>query len=149
MTIEEAIKVKKFHNEFERLAINISYTASLIRSRHIQFFKGHGISPEQYNVLRILRGQYPRQSNVNLVQERMIDKMSNASRLIDKLVKKQLVERKQCEEDRRQADVLITRKGLDMLERIDGGLDSLNRSIFKCDEKEAERINEILNSIRD
>ena len=148
MKIEDAIKVKKFRNEFERLAINISYSASLIRSRQIQLFRRYQISPEQYNVLRILRGQFPDQSNVNLIQDRMIDKMSNASRLIDKLVNKGLVERKTCSEDRRQVNVRITRMGLDLLLEIDDRVDRMNRSIFACDESEAARINEILNRIR-
>jgi DNA-binding MarR family transcriptional regulator len=148
MEIEEVIKIKKFRNEFEKLVINLSYTASWIRSQQIQFFRKYDLSPEQYNVLRILRGQYPKQSSVNLVQQRMIEKMSNASRLIDKLVKKDLVERKECPDDRRQADVKITQHGLGLLEKIDSGIEHLNKQMFQCDENEARKINDILNKIR-
>ncbi len=148
MEIEKVIKIKKFRNEFEKLVINITYTASWIRSRHIQFFRKYELSPEQYNVLRILRGQYPDQSSVNLVQERMIEKMSNASRLIDKLVRKELVERKECPEDRRQMDVRITLHGLDLLTVIDLEIEQINRHMFDCEEEEAKRINESLNRIR-
>lgn len=148
MEIEKVIKIKKFRNEFEKLVINITYTASWIRSEHIHFFKRYGLSPEQYNVLRILRGQHPQQSSVNLVQERMIDKMSNASRLIDKLAKKGMVERRECPEDRRQVDVSITRHGLELLEKIDVELELVNIKMFKCDENEAIRLNQILNNIR-
>lgn len=148
MEIEKVIKIKKFRNEFEKLVINITYTASWIRSEHIHFFKRYGLSPEQYNVLRILRGQHPQQSSVNLVQERMIDKMSNASRLIDKLAKKGMVERRECPEDRRQVDVSITRHGLELLEKIDVELELVNIKMFKCNENEAIRLNQILNNIR-
>lgn len=148
MEIEKVIKIKKFRNEFEKLAINITYTASWIRSHHIRFFRKFKLSPEQYNVLRILRGQYPDQSNVNLVQDRMIEKMSNASRLIDKLVKKDMVERKECPEDRRQLDVRISARGLDLLDNIDQELEQINRQMFNCDEKEARNLNDILNNIR-
>lgn len=149
MEIEKVIKIKKFRNEFEKLVINITYTANWIRSQHIQFFKEYDLSPEQYNVLRILRGQYPAQSSVNLVQDRMMEKMSNASRLIDKLVKKELVDRKECPADRRQVDVRITKNGLNLLNKIDPEIDQLNSRMFNCDQMEANRINDSLNMIRD
>lgn len=148
MEIEKVIKIKKFRNEFEKLSINITYTASWIRSRYIQFFRRYDLSPEQYNVMRILRGQHPNQSSVNLVRERMTEKMSNASRLIDKLVRKELVERKECPSDRRQVDVRITQRGLDLLRQIDQEIDQLNSRMFNCDAKEASRINDFLNRIR-
>ena len=148
MKIEEAIKIKRFINEFEKLVINITYTASWIRSKQIQFFKTYKLSPEQYNVLRILRGQYPEQSNIILIQERMIERMSNASRLVDKLVKKDLVLRKECPEDRRQVDVIISQNGLTLLEKIDQEIKKVNENMFKCDEKEAKMINNRLDRIR-
>ncbi|MCX7723608.1 MAG: MarR family transcriptional regulator, partial [Verrucomicrobiae bacterium] len=77
------------------------------------------LTPQQFNLLRILRGQYPSPASISLIKERMLDKMSDASRLVDRLIQKKLVERKICSQDRRKVDVIITRKGLKLLEKID------------------------------
>ncbi len=81
LKLEEAIKQKKFKTEDERLVINMVYTSGWLNTEQSRYFKQFGISPEQYNVLRILRGQQPKPASVSLIQERMLDKMSNASRL--------------------------------------------------------------------
>lgn len=92
MKIEDAIKQSKFKNEYEKLVVNILYTAGWIELEISRIFKEYGITIQQYNILRILRGQYPKPATINMLIDRMIDKMSNASRLVDKLLAKKLVE---------------------------------------------------------
>ncbi|MFC2124358.1 MarR family winged helix-turn-helix transcriptional regulator [Bacteroidota bacterium] len=147
MGIEEAIKQKKFKNEHHRLVINIFFTSSFLHAKHTKILKPHGLSSEQYNVLRILRGKHPEQSTVSNIQDRMLDKSSNASRLIDKLFKKDLVTREECKSDRRQMDVKITDKGLELLELLDAQVDGIHRDLEEIPEKEASMVNDILNRV--
>src|SRR6478609_1382394 len=113
MRLEEEIKQnKKFTSEFQKLAVNIMYTASWLEARNIQRLKPHGISPQQYNVLRILRGSAPNPLMLGEIAMRMIDKNSNATRLVEKLRLKGLVKREVCENNRRQVDIIITSKGM-------------------------------------
>ncbi|MFN5885958.1 MAG: MarR family winged helix-turn-helix transcriptional regulator, partial [Bacteroidota bacterium] len=101
-----------------------------------------------YNVLRILRGQYPKATSVSLVQERMLDKMSNASRLIDKLKLKGLVSRTTCSNDRRQVDVKITEAGLNLLETIDKERDDIENLMGSLKIAEAKTLNNLLDKLR-
>ena len=96
MKLEDEIHQKKFSSEFQKLTINLIYTNNWIASKHAEYFKNSDITVQQYNVLRILRGQFPNTSSVKLIKERMLDKMSDASRIIDKLKIKKLVVRKGC-----------------------------------------------------
>ncbi|PQJ72312.1 MULTISPECIES: MarR family winged helix-turn-helix transcriptional regulator [Polaribacter] len=98
--------------------INIKYTANWISSRENEFFKPYAISPQQYNILRILRGAKDR-IKVQIVKDRMIERAPNATRLMDKLYDKNLIERERCEEDRRVVYVRITKLGLELLTNID------------------------------
>lgn len=150
MRLEDEIKQKKFKNEFQKLALNIIFTGNWLNNNSIKFFKPFGISPQQYNVLRILKGQYPDAISVNNVAERMLDKNSNASRLVDKLNTKGLVKRETCAHDRRQVDIAITDKGLKLLldmEKCTLDIDNIFES--KITEKEALQLNKILDKIRD
>src|SRR6478752_5295845 len=129
MRLEDEIKQqKKFNNEFEKLAVNILFTASWLDTIHIQRFKPYGISPQQYNVLRILRGSSPKPLMLGDIACRMIDKNSNATRLVEKLRLKGLVKREVCEKNRRQVDIIITNKGMDLLAVIDKETDSWRES---------------------
>ncbi len=110
MKLEEEIKQKKFRNEFHKLAVNIIYTHSWLEYNISKFFKKFNITSNQFNILRILRGQYPEPVSINLLKERMLDIMSDASRLVDRLVAKGLVKRTTCVNDRRKVDVIITKK---------------------------------------
>ena len=119
MGLEEDIKQhKKFESEYERLIVNIIYTNSWLTEQQNKIFKPFGITAPQYNVLRILRGQYPKPCTINLIIDRMLDRMSNASRIVDRLERKELVERTICKTDRRAKDVLITKKGLNLIEKV-------------------------------
>jgi DNA-binding MarR family transcriptional regulator len=148
MKIEEEIKQLKFKNVHQKAIINIIYTSNWLNQQHHKMLKPYGISIQQYNILRILKGQYPKPASVNLLIERMLDKMSNASRLVEKLKQKKLVERRECPDDRRQVDVIITNKGLDVLESIDTHMINLEKKYFTINEKEAETLSDILDKLR-
>ncbi|MBP6099288.1 MAG: MarR family transcriptional regulator [Flavobacterium sp.] len=119
MRIEEVIKSSVALDDSKKIILNILYTQSVINDRFNELLKPYDVSGEQYNVLRILRGQKGKPANMSLIQERMIAKNSNTTRLIDKLLIKELVTRKVCPENRRKIEVLITPKGLDLLSKLD------------------------------
>ncbi|GAB4178243.1 MAG: MarR family transcriptional regulator [Calditrichia bacterium] len=148
MRIEDEIKQEHFRNIYQKALINLIYTANWINSHSNRLLKQYGLSSQQFNVLRILRGQYPKPARVSLLQDRMMDKMSNASRLVEKLRQKGLVERKVCEQDRRAVDVVITVKGLDLLAEIDAVEGEFEKLLSKLDEKEAQTLNSLLDKIR-
>ena len=149
MKLEEEIKQKSFPSEIHKALVNILYTGNWLYALNKKGLKDYDLSPEQYNVLRILRGQHPKPATVMLINERMLDKMSNVSRLVEKLRKKELVERKECKNDRRQVDILITDKGLQILKEIDEGeLPKLTTIFEKIGEKKAKILNEILDDLR-
>lgn len=148
MKIGDAIKQKEFKSEFQKLFINIIYTANWLNNESIKTLKPFGISPQQYNVLRILRGQHPNAITVNNIIDRMLDKSSNASRLVDKLKQKGLVERDVCNNDRRQVDIKITIKGIAIVEEISKKMDSFNNIKDAITIEEAEKMNTILDKLR-
>ncbi|GAB2557454.1 MarR family winged helix-turn-helix transcriptional regulator [Spirosoma aerophilum] len=120
MSIETDIKQSTpFRSPYQRAIVNLLYTSNWIAGSQTQLLKPFKLTLQQYNVLRILRGQYPNPIKVSDITERMLDKMSNASRLVDKLVAKKLVLRTECPSDRRAVDVVITDKGLDLLKQLD------------------------------
>lgn len=148
MKLEEEIKQKSFNSPYHRLTVNILFTASWLNTQMIRVLKPFGITPQQYNVLRILRGQNQKPASVGLIQERMLDKSSNASRLIDKLVEKKLIDRKTCPEDRRQVDIRINQKGLDLLQDVEPNVDQMD-SVFKSlSEEEATLAGDLIDRLR-
>ena len=118
-TIEEEIKQKKFPNIYVKTDVNFLFTSGWLQNDMARFFKPFGISMQQFNVLRILRRQHPKPVMLNQITERMIDKMSNATRLVEKLKQKGLVTREINTKSRRQVDIHITENGLALLEKID------------------------------
>ncbi len=149
MKLEEEIKQPKFKSEAQKLAINIIYTANWMGTLHHNLFKQHKISNQQYNILRILRGQKGKPANLGLLQERMLDKNSNASRLIDKLILKKLVTRKANKVDKRIVDIEITQEGLDLLEIIQPEMDRLEGSMNSLSPSEMITLNDLLDKLRD
>lgn len=147
MKIEEEIKQEKFTSEFEKTAVNILFTSSWLHTVLSNALKPFGISVQQYNVLRILKGQCPKPAMLGLIQERMMDKMSNATRLVDKLIEKGLVDRKQCPMNRRQVDIVITKEGIALLENIQPVLKKVDSS-FGIDAEEARDLNNLLDKFR-
>ncbi len=149
MKIEEAIQQKKFKSEFEKLVVNIIYTSRWLEYEEGKLFRKYDITLPQYNLLRILRGQYPEAASVNLLIERMIDKSSNASRIVETLRKKGLVDRKVCKADRRKVDVIINKKGLQVLDEATIEMSVLHENHKKAlSTKEAEQLNELLDKLR-
>ena len=148
MGISEDIKQSKFKSAYSKAIINILYTQSWLNDRHNMVFKKSDVTTPQFNILRILRGQYPNPSTVNLLIDRMIDKSSNASRIVDRLEQKELVERRQCKNDRRAVDVFISEKGLQLLERLDQELDEMQANINKLSDDELEQLNDLLDRFR-
>lgn len=149
MRIEDEIQQKKFKSEYQKAHINILFTAAWLNQQNQQILKPLGISSQQFNILRILRGMHPQPASIKLLTERMIDKMSNASRLVDKLLSKDLVQRNESGADRRRVDVLITDKGLQLLEKASIAVeDSLHQEMAMLSEQEAARLNELLDQLR-
>lgn len=147
--IEQAIQQKQFKTEFHKAQINVLYTAAWLNQQATQALKPYNISVQQFNILRILRGMQPEPATVKLLTERMIDKMSNASRLVEKLYKKGLVERKSCEFDRRRVDILITQAGLDLLAEASETLENATlQKMHFLESDEAEILNLFLDRIR-
>ena len=148
MSIEKEVKQEKFASEFEKAAINILFTGSWLYNLNAARLKNHGITPEQFNVLRILRGSSPKPMMLADVTCRMIDKSSNATRLVEKLRQKGLVEREICEDNRRQVDILITAKGLTLLGKIDKQAQRWNDILGNITKTEAQELNRILDKLR-
>ena len=118
MKLEQEINQQKpFKNNFQKATINIMFTASWLGKKQADLLKPFDLTIQQYNILRILRGMQGEPATVKLLTARMIDKMSNASRLVDKLLLKELVRREECQDDRRRVDIFITEKGLDFLKQ--------------------------------
>lgn len=148
MKIEEEIKQSPFKDGYTKAVVNLLFTQSYLVTRQSRIFKPHDISAEQYNVLRILRGRSSKPITVSSIQERMLNKMSNASRLVEKLKQKGMVKRTECPKDRRQVDIVITEKGLDLLELLDNEVRQFNRETLHLDESEVEQLNQLLDKLR-
>lgn len=148
MKIEEEIKQKRFTDEYHKLAVNLQFTSSWLGSQHAKTFREFGISSQQYNVLRILKGQYPKPSSLILIRERMLDKESNASRLIDKLENASLTKRVQCPNDRRQVEITITEKGIELLERMHPMVNEISNCMKSLSIEEAQLLNDLLDRLR-
>lgn len=149
MGIEQAIQQPKFTSEYHKLAVNIIYTASWLSLTHQHVLKPYNLTIQQFNVLRILRGQKGQPLSVNCLIERMVDRSSNASRIVDKLQEKQLVERAICSNDRRQVEVRITEKGLNLLSEIDEPMKNASKALEGLSMKEAETLNTLLDKMRE
>ncbi|MDO6438397.1 MarR family transcriptional regulator [Cyclobacterium sp. 1_MG-2023] len=148
MKIEEEIKQSPFKDGYTKAVVNLLFTQSYLVSRQSRIFKPHDISAEQYNVLRILRGRSPKPITVSSIQERMLNKMSNASRLVEKLKQKEMVIRTECPKDRRQVDIVITKKGLELLRLLDKEVKQFNMDTIHLDESEVEQLNHLLDKLR-
>ena len=148
MDISKEIKQEAFKSEFSKAVINTIYTNAWLHQRQFDLFRSCDLTTPQFNILRILRGQYPNPSTVNLLIERMLDKSSNASRIVDKLEQKGLVVRKQCAGDRRAVDVFISTKGLSVLEEMDEKMAKWEADHNNLTEKEAATLNKLLDKMR-
>lgn len=148
MELEKEIRQEKFRSEQHKAALNIMFTNNWLQAQTAAVMKKFKLTPQQYNVLRILKGQHPRPAMLGLVQERMLDRMSNASRLVDKLLAKGLVERRQCPGNRRQVDIWLTDQGLDLLQTMADPLRQMEGNLENVTREEARELNRILNKLR-
>lgn len=148
MGIEQDIKQNQFASEKAKAAVNIIFTGNWIAQQQTELLKPFDLTVQQYNVLRILRGQQGKPITVLGITERMLDRMSNASRLVDKLLEKELVQRMECPNDRRAVDILILPKGLELLQAIDVLQEEWgNKHILLNDEKLIQ-LNSLLDEFR-
>ena len=132
-----------------KTVVNLMYTSRIIEDSVAGTLKPFGLSLQQYNVMRILRGQKGKPANLSTIQERMIDKSSNTTRLVDKLIKKGWVERSICEQNRRKVEILITPEGLDVLSQLDPVMENHNKTMLKnLSENDLEHLNLFLDTLR-
>jgi len=148
MGLEQDIRQSKFRNEHQKAGINVLYTYGWIMERTKELFATEDITPQQFNILRILRGSHPEPLSTLQIRERMLDKMSDTSRIVDRLIAKGLVKKGTCKADRRLVDVMITDRGKKLLERLDKRQDDLDNITGNLSAKEAAMLSELLDKIR-
>jgi DNA-binding MarR family transcriptional regulator len=148
MGIEKDIQQHAFRNEHQKAMVNIIFSASWLNERIKNFFSAEDITSQQYNILRILRGSQKPMSTLQ-IRERMLDKMSDTSRIVERLLKKGLVEKKVCITDKRLVDVVISKKGLVLLEKLDMKNEDLDRVIHSLTPDDAKALNQLLDKMRD
>jgi len=149
MRIEEEIK-GRFRNEYHKGLINLIFTAKQLNQRFSSVLKTHKITEPQYNVLRILRGnKQSTTSSIGYIKERMLDRNSDVSRIVDKLYGLQYIDRKECPNDRRQKEVSITEKGLELLSKMDKSEKQVDTFLNNLNDSEVKTLNELLDKIRD
>jgi DNA-binding MarR family transcriptional regulator len=148
MGIEEDIQQRKdFRSEFHKASVNIIYSSNWILEKVKEFVNKEDITPQQYNILRILRGS-PTPISTLQIRERMLDKMSDTSRLVERLVKKELVDKKISAVDKRLVDVSISEKGLQLLDRLDEQNEELDSVTNRLTTAEALMLNQLLDKMR-
>ena len=141
-------QTKPFDNVFHKVLVSLKYTASRIANWQTNFFEPYGITPQQFNILRILRGAKGKPLSVSDLKARMIDENSDVSRLIDRLLRLELVERQVGASDRRFAQVTISPQGLELLADIDPRMSEMYHTLFQnVTEEQAEQVNIFLNKI--
>lgn len=148
MGIGEDIQQRKdFRNEFHKALVNTIYSSNWILERVKEFMSKEGLTPQQYNILRILRGSSIPLSTLQ-IRERMLDKMSDTSRLVERLVLKKLVSKKINIIDKRLVDVVISERGIELLKKLDKRNEELDHITTKLTSTEALRLNRLLDKMR-
>ena len=148
MEIEKEIFSNKFENNHQKAIVNLIYTYGWLTNLLKQKLNKHKITLQQYNILRILRGQNPKPATINLLKERMLDKMSDASRIVERLVQKNLVQRCTNDKDRRAVDILISPKGLEILQKLDNEMSSKDILMDNITDEEASALSGLLDKMR-
>ncbi|MEX1240960.1 MAG: MarR family transcriptional regulator [Cyclobacteriaceae bacterium] len=144
--IEEEIQQEKFRSIHQKAVINLIYTSNWLQSKQHEFFKTLGITGQQFNILRILKGQHPKSISGSEIKSRMLDRNSDVSRLLDRLAAKKLISRRTCPNDKRATDVLITEPGIALLKQISK---TQKQDLVLClTEEEAETLSDLLDRAR-
>jgi DNA-binding MarR family transcriptional regulator len=148
MQLQKEIKTSKFESVYQQAMVNVVFTYSWCNDQLKQVMAPYDITTQQFNILRILRGQFPAPSTINLLKSRMLDKMCDASRIVDRLVQKGYVLKAISPNDKRAVDILITEKGLALLNQIDAEVDLSAMVAPNLTEEEALQLNELLDKMR-
>jgi DNA-binding MarR family transcriptional regulator len=148
MRIDDEIQSTNFEDNYHKAAINIAYTAGWLSNYFRIYFDKYNITQQQFNILRILRGQYPKPATINLLKERMVDKMSDASRIVDRLIQKELVSRCTNNKDRRAVDIRITEMGLQILSKMDNEFKAKDILKGNLSEDDAAVLSDLLDKLR-
>ena len=145
--IEEEIQQQKFTSVHQKAVINLIYTSNWLQNKQQEFFKSFGITGQQFNILRILKGHFPKSISGTEIKNRMLDRNSDVSRLLDRLETKNLVTKKTCPNDKRASDVLITEQGIALLKEVDKC--QKHDRILSLSSEEASILSDLLDRSRD
>lgn len=148
MKLEDEIKQKEFKNEYSKAMVNMIFTSNWLATQTHDFLKKFGITSQQFNILRILRGSHPNPCTINMLRERMLDKNCDASRIVERLRLKGVLDRRTCPEDRRSVDIIITKKGLDLLAKTDKEAPTFEKIMQTLSTAEAKQLNKLLDKLR-
>jgi DNA-binding MarR family transcriptional regulator len=145
-SIEDEINQKKFTSARQKAVVNLIYTSNWLQNKHQEFFKSFGITGQQFNILRILKGQFPKSISGTEIKSRMLDRNSDVSRLLDRLASKNLISKRTCPNDKRASDVLITDEGLALLNEISKS--QKQDHVLSLTDDEAEKLSDLLDKAR-
>src|SRR6476620_11704966 len=147
MSLEKDIHQPKFKSEYQKARVNLIFTYNWVMEQSRKFFENADLTPQQFNILRILRGAGKPISTLQ-IRQRMLDKMSDTSRIVDRLIKKELVQKVTCKSDRRLVDVTITEKGMQLLESLDFLTEEMDAQLSGLNVDEAKTLNHLLDKMR-
>jgi len=147
MSLEKDIHQPKFKTEYQKVRVNLIFTYNWVMEQSRKFFEKADLTPQQFNILRILRGAGKPISTLQ-IRQRMLDKMSDTSRIVDRLIKKDLVQKVTCKSDRRLVDVTISDKGLQLLESLDFLNEQMDADLNGLSTAEAKTLNHLLDKMR-
>ena len=148
MKLEEAIHQKEFQSEAHKAMINLLFTAGYLSGILSNIISRHGITRQQYNMLRILRGQHPGGTSINLIRDRMVERMPDCSRMVDRLLAKGLITKCSSQHDRRAANISITEEGLNLLAAIDPAVQATENMFESFAPGEIKQLNDLLDKMR-
>jgi DNA-binding MarR family transcriptional regulator len=148
MSLSKDIQQREFRSEYQKAILNILYTHNFLITEMSEVFKPFDITRQQYNVLRILRGQYPNPASVNLIKDRMLDKMSDTSRIVERLRLKGLITRSEAQKDKRLAEIKISEAGIELLDKMERPVITFEQTMHTLSEEEAKHLNCLLDKIR-
>ena len=148
MSLEQDIQQKTFRSDYQKALLNILFTSNYLITIVNDFFKPYDITRQQYNVMRIVKGQLPKAASIQLIRDRMLDKMSDASRIVERLRIKNMVKREISPDDKRIVHITITDEGIKLLETIEMHVEEMEKSIKNLSPEEAAQLNNLLDKIR-
>lgn len=149
MTLEKDIKqIRPFRNPYQKAYVNVIYTSNWLSGHMKSFFTEYGITQKQFNIMRILKGAGMAVST-SYIKERMLDKNSDVSRIVDRMNDKSWIKKSVCPEDKRLVDVELTQNGLEKLEELNNHLKGADKFLTKLSEKEINQLNDLLDKIRE